>query len=70
MGGGWPRAAPASAQRRWGADYFPNIPLTTQDGTTVRFYDDLLKGKSVAINAIYTRCKDVCPLETAKLVQV
>src|SRR2546427_12041540 len=60
----------ASADNRWGADYFPNVPLTTQDGTTVRFYDDLLKGKKVAINLIYTSCKDECPLETARLVQV
>ena len=54
----------------WGADYFPNVPLVTQTGRTVRFYDDLLKGKSVAINVIYTRCRDRCPLETAKLAQV
>jgi protein SCO1 len=60
----------ASAANRWGADYFPNVPLTTQDGTTVHLYDDLLKGKVVAINVIYTHCKDECPLETAKLVQV
>jgi len=62
--------APTVARARWGADYFPNVPLTTQDGTTVHFYDDLLKGKSVAINVIYTSCKDECPLETARLVQV
>lgn len=61
--------APA-ADNRWGADYFPNVALTTQDGKTVRFYDDLLKGKSVAINVIFTDCKDVCPLETANLVQL
>ncbi len=54
----------------WGANYFPNVPLTTQDGATVHFYDDLLKGKAVAINLIYTQCKDECPLETARLVQV
>src|SRR5262245_3342999 len=60
---------PAFANR-WGADYFPNVPLTTQDGVTVRLYDDLLKGKSVAINVIYTRCKDECPLETARLAQL
>src|SRR5262249_48296207 len=61
---------PAFATNLWGADYFPNVPLRTQDGTTVRFYDDLLKGKAVAINLIYTSCKDECPLETARLVQV
>jgi len=61
---------PAFAANRWGADYFPNVSLTTQDGTTVRLYDDLLKGKSVAINVMYTSCKDECPLETARLVQL
>ncbi len=58
------------ASTRWGADYFPNVPLVTQDGRTVRLYDDLLKGKSVVLNLIYTQCTDVCPLETANLVQV
>jgi len=53
----------------WGADYFPNVPLITQDGKTVHFYDDLLKGKTVAIELIYTHCVDSCPLETARLVQ-
>jgi protein SCO1 len=64
-------AAPAAAQNdRWGANYFPNVTLTTQDGATVRFYDDLIKGKIVAINLIYTTCKYACPLETARLAQV
>jgi protein SCO1/2 len=56
--------------QRWAARDFPNVQLTTQDGQKVRFYDDLLKGKSVAIDLIYTNCKDECPLETARLVQV
>lgn len=59
---------PASAQH--GPGYFPNIPLTTQDGAHVRFYDDLLSGKSVAINVIYTSCTDECPLETARMAEV
>lgn len=54
----------------WGANYFPNVPLTTQDGETVHFFDDLIKDKVVAINFIYTHCPDTCPLETAQLVQV
>src|ERR687883_507990 len=61
---------PAAAQSRWGATYFPNVTLTTQDGASVRFYDDLIKGKIVAINLIYTTCKYACPLETARLAQV
>ena len=65
-----PATTGAVADRLWGADYFPNVPLITQTGRTVRFYDDLLKGKSVVVNVIYTRCRDRCPLETAKLAQV
>ncbi len=53
-----------------GPGYFPNVPLTTQDGKVVHFYDDLLKGKSVVINLIYTQCSGSCPLETARLSQV
>jgi protein SCO1 len=68
--GGLLYVRPAFATNLWGANYFPNVPLITQDGTTVRHYDDLLKGKGVALNLIYTSCKDECPLETARLVQV
>ena len=55
---------------RWGANYFPNVELTTQDGKKVKFYDDLIRGKIVVIDLIYTHCVDSCPLETARLAQV
>ncbi|MDD2046740.1 SCO family protein [Pseudomonas putida] len=54
----------------WGAGYFPNTPLTDQDGQQVNFFDDLIKGKVVVINFIFTGCGDSCPLETARLRQV
>jgi protein SCO1 len=67
----WAAAIPSAAQNsRWGANYFPDVTLTTQDGASVHFYGDLLKGKIVAINLIYTTCKYACPLETARLAQV
>ena len=50
--------------------HFPNVELITQDGKKVHFYDDLIKGKIVAIDLIYTTCHYACPLETARLVQV
>jgi protein SCO1/2 len=53
-----------------GEKYFPNVTLTTQEGKQVQFYDDLIKGKSVAINIIYTSCTDECPLETARMAEV
>ena len=64
-------AVPARAAGTvWGASYFPNVPLVNQDGQTLRFYDDLIKDKVVAINFIFTNCQDVCPLETARLREV
>jgi len=58
------------APQGMGAGYFPNIPLVTHEGREVRFYDDLVAGKVVAINFIFTSCPDSCPAETAKLVAV
>ena len=62
------RAAPPGSP--WGAGYFPDVSLTTQDGKTVRFYSDLVKDKFVVVNFLYTHCKKACPLETANLVRV
>jgi protein SCO1/2 len=61
-------SATASAAGRLGQN--ANVPLITQDGEQVRFYDDLIKGKIVAVNFIYTSCLFACPLETARLAQV
>lgn len=59
-----------SASIRWNEDYFPNSTLITDEGKQVRFFDDLLKDKIVAILFIYTSCPDTCPLETAQMVSV
>lgn len=64
------RVSAADNRSPWGANYFPNVPLVTQDGETVHFYTDLLEGKMVVINFIYTKCSGSCPMETAKLAQV
>src|SRR5258708_3493306 len=52
------------------ASHSTNIELITQDGKKVHFYDDLIKGRIVAIDMIYTTCQYACPLETARLAQV
>jgi protein SCO1 len=65
-----PDAPDAKEDSRWGGNPFPNVELITQDGKKVRFYDDLIKGKVVALELIYTTCKYNCPLETARLVQL
>ena len=55
---------------RRGANYFPNLPVVTQDGKTLRFYDDVIKDKIVLISFAYTNCPDICPLTTARIAQV
>lgn len=37
---------------------FPNVLLQTHDGRTVRFYDDLIEGKIVALNFMYVSCTE------------
>jgi protein SCO1/2 len=55
---------------RYGANYFPNLPVIDQDGRTLNFYDDVIKGKRLVVSFIYTNCPDICPLTTARLTQV
>ncbi len=54
----------------FGANYFPDVTLTTHEGQRVRLYDDLLKGKTVVVNFMYARCEGVCPGTTANLRRV
>lgn len=52
------------------AGYFPNVPLVTHEGRTVRFYDDVLREKFVVLTFMYATCGKTCPLVTANLVRV
>jgi len=50
--------------------YFTDLELQTHEGRKVRFYSDVLEGRTVLINVMYTNCKDACPLITQHLNQV
>ena len=50
--------------------YFPNLSLTTHEGRTVRFYDDLVKDKIVVFNMFYAKCEGICSPVTRNLVRV
>jgi cytochrome oxidase Cu insertion factor (SCO1/SenC/PrrC family) len=65
-----PAAAADDGGSVWGADYFPDVRLVSHKGKKVRFFTDLIKGKVVLINFIYTNCPDACALETAQLREV
>lgn len=54
----------------WGRDYLPDVPVVTQDGKTVKFYSDTIEGKLVVISFIYTTCRDICPLVTARMAEL
>jgi protein SCO1 len=41
--------------------YFTDVELLDQNGKKVRFYTDVLKGKTVVVNAFFTTCTSVCP---------
>jgi protein SCO1/2 len=54
----------------WGRNYFPDVTLTNHHGETRKFFTDLIEGKTVVVNFIYTSCPDACPLETSRLREV
>jgi cytochrome oxidase Cu insertion factor (SCO1/SenC/PrrC family) len=48
----------------------PDARVYDQDGKPHNFYTDLVKGKTVAINFVFTTCTGVCPPITATLRRV
>lgn len=44
--------------------------VTTHEKRRVRFFDDLVKGRTVAINFMFGSCTAVCPLSTDNLRKV
>ncbi len=64
------RFTTAAQTSRWGKDYLPNLPVIDQDGKEYRFFDDLINGKNVVINFIFTTCTDICPLTTARMALI
>lgn len=64
--------SPGMAQKlpQDGVEWFTNVEVTTQEGKTLRFYDDVMKGKILLINFFFTDCDNVCPLMTENLARV
>ncbi|MBE0627694.1 MAG: SCO family protein [Burkholderiales bacterium] len=52
------------------SDRFSNVTLYTQHGKAVHFYDDLVKGKTVIINLMYSGCGEICPANSAELASL
>lgn len=58
-------AAPSAA-----AQYFPDVPLVDQNGSSHLFYSDLVKGRIVVINTFFADCGAVCPMTMQRLAKV
>lgn len=48
----------------------PDATVYDQNGNRLKFYTDLVKGKTVAINFIFTTCTAICPALTATFRRV
>jgi cytochrome oxidase Cu insertion factor (SCO1/SenC/PrrC family) len=48
----------------------PEVDVLDQNGNAVHFYSDLIKGKTVAINFIFTNCTTICPPLAATFARV
>src|SRR5690242_11314507 len=48
----------------------PNAQVLDQNGRQLNFYSDLIKGKTVAINFVFTTCTTICPPLTATFRRV
>lgn len=53
-----------------GAVAVADVPVQDQSGRTRHFHRDLVQGRLVAINFIFTRCTTVCPLLGTRFAQV
>ena len=40
---------------------WPDVEVVDQDGRQIHFYSDLVRGKRVAINFVFTTCTTICP---------
>ena len=59
-----PAKTPASELR------IPDVQVVDQNGRKVNFYSDLIKGKLVVVNLIYTTCTSICPLHGASFARL
>jgi protein SCO1/2 len=48
----------------------PDIEVVDQNGKKFRFYTDLIKGKVVVVNFIFTNCTFVCPMQGSNFAKL
>src|ERR1044072_4242365 len=67
-------ASSTSTQGAKGSDaareYFTDTILVDQSGRSHRFYSDLVAGRVVIMNVIFTGCRSSCPIIMGRLVEL
>jgi cytochrome oxidase Cu insertion factor (SCO1/SenC/PrrC family) len=67
--------APATDLKKSGSESLselsiPDVSVVDQNGRKINFYKELVQGKTVAINFIFTTCTTICPPLTATFRRV
>lgn len=71
--GGASAAPPDAAAERpavLAAPTIPDVSLVDQDGKKIRFYSDLVQGKVVAVNFVFTTCSTICTPQGARFAEL
>jgi protein SCO1/2 len=50
--------------------YFTDVVLVDQDGRSLRFYSDLIQGKTVIVIPFFTTCTGACPVMNQTLAKI
>lgn len=64
-----PSTSEAQVRERLRQRRTPNVALLDQHGRSVRFYDDVMQGRKVLLNVMYSVCSKVCTPATRNLMQ-
>ena len=67
---GAPKDGPPAVEKSGAEKYFTDIELVNQNGEKMRFYQDLLQGKTVIINSFFATCQGSCLPITRNLEKI
>ena len=66
----WSQETPAVPADTAAHKYFGDVKLVNQDGQEMRLYSDLMQGKTVVINAMFTSCTGACPVMSGTMEKI
>ncbi len=64
-----PRSLEEQVRERLRQRRTPNVALLDHNGRSVRFYDDVMKGRKVLLNVMYSVCSNICTPATRNLIE-